>query len=110
VCSLYFTASSFTKGLSVSMYCGQYILFYRDLIRPAARHGLSSGASLNLIEAARKGSDQPNAALVDYGPSQALVKGGPRVNGKFAAEAVVPHIVDHHGINNLRGGSLMFEC
>ncbi|KAJ7310804.1 hypothetical protein DFH08DRAFT_822902 [Mycena albidolilacea] len=56
--------------------------------------------------------DQPDVALVDHGPSQPLVGGGPRINGKFAAEAVVPRVVDKHGINicNLHEGSFMFEC
>ncbi|KAJ6611366.1 hypothetical protein B0H10DRAFT_1953140 [Mycena sp. CBHHK59/15] len=54
--------------------------------------------------------DQPDAALVDHGPSQPLVGGGPRVNGKFAVEAVVPHVVNNHGINNFLEGSFTFEC
>ncbi|KAJ6607154.1 hypothetical protein B0H10DRAFT_1956504 [Mycena sp. CBHHK59/15] len=199
----------FENNTYVSMYCGQYILFYCNLTHTATRNGLPSGVSLCLIKAARRGSpppfgastpsvhntaenglypnaqwaviidyysnarwaagislrdgsnntvvakvkahwaadefgvfgacfvavslqdqsnigvlmadhfwlfssviakDQPDAALVDHGPSQPLIGGGPRVNGKFAAEAVVPHVVDNHGINNLLEGSVMFEC
>ncbi|KAJ7723902.1 hypothetical protein B0H16DRAFT_1736997 [Mycena metata] len=72
---------------------------------------LNSGvAATNLVLTARSRCCRPaQCSLTASGVPFLHIGGGFRVNGKFPAKAVVPHVTNDHDIDNLANGSFMFE-